>query len=107
MESKVFQNHRSNILKTIVNPLRVANTLVRERVVSPELAFKVASSANRTVLQKNAAIIEAVSASIHNDPSMLHVFLAVLETQAEAAPLASRMRQEVWKLELGEYCVVC
>ena len=94
-EERVVQNHRSDLLEGIVHPLSVVNKLIQEGVVSHQLAQEVGPSVNRTVTEKNSAILEAVSASIRADPRRIHVFLAVLETQVEAAPIARRMRREL------------
>lgn len=95
VEEKTFQNHRSDLLEVIVNPISVASHLIQEGVVSPQLAHEVGPSVARTISEKTFSILEAVCASIRSEPRNIHVFLAVLDTQAEAAPLARNMRQEL------------
>ena len=96
-EECVFTNNYSDLQQAIVHPVVFATRLVQERVVDAVLVTEVRTSSLGD-LQKNAAILDAVRASIHSDPSRFEILMSVLEASPESAPLAGRMREELSEL---------
>ena len=99
LEERILQNNYSNLHKGIAHPLKVATELVQKGVVDMALVSKLQTS-GMSSLQQNAAILSAVSSSVHNNPSHFQVLLDVLENAAESANLARKMRGELTVTEV-------
>ena len=93
LELEVLRRFYSNILDVIQHPVGVGTMLFQEAMVS-EKVDKIVTPA-KPLLEKNAAIMRAVSAAVRTDAKKLWVLIAVLEKFAESAPVASRMRDKL------------
>ena len=95
----VFRTHFADLTSLVsvsIHRLSIAPKLYSARLISEQCFYEVVDSSSKSDAEKGLALMIALNASIHSQPSLFKTLVTILKKVEAFVPLAEKLRHDLY-----------